>query len=64
MDSFQEPVRYNDRKLFDEMMSYPRLYNAAGMGACRPVLIQPMLMSTIFEHYKRLKKINLQENLS
>jgi len=38
----------------DEMMSYPRLYNVAGVTACKPVLIQPILMSIIFQHYKQL----------
>lgn len=52
------------RKSFDEMMYYPRLYNVAGIGACKPVLIQPMLMSIIFEHYKQLKKIDFEESLS
>jgi hypothetical protein len=41
----------------DEMMSYPRLYNAAGVTACKPVLIQPILMSIIFQHYKQLDTI-------
>jgi hypothetical protein len=26
----------NKRKIFDEMMSYPRLYNVAGIAACKP----------------------------
>ena len=43
--------------MFDEMMSYSRLYNVAGVGACRPVLIQVILMSIIFEHDKQLSKI-------
>lgn len=46
-----------DREKFDEMMSYPRLYNSAGSNACRPILIHPILMSIIFEHYKQLKKL-------
>jgi len=37
------------------MMSYSRLYNAAGVIACKPVLIQPILISIIFEHYKQLE---------
>jgi hypothetical protein len=41
----------------DEMMICPRLYNVAGIGACKPVLIQPMLMPIIFEHYKQLTKL-------
>jgi hypothetical protein len=43
--------------MFDEMFSYSRLYNAAGVVACKPVLLHPILMSIIFEHYKQLKGI-------
>ena len=46
-----------DRKKFDEMLSVPRLYNSAGTMTCRPVLIHVILMSIIFEHYKRLTKL-------
>ena len=41
------------------MLPIPRLYNAAGTMAARPVLIQVILMSIIFEHYKKLSKIVL-----
>jgi hypothetical protein len=50
--AFREQLDKSEKKLFDEMMSYPRLHNVAGIGAFKPVLIQPMLMSIIFEHYK------------
>ncbi|MDW0231013.1 MAG: hypothetical protein QOA62_03145 [Nitrososphaeraceae archaeon] len=46
-----------DRKEFDKMFSYSRLFNSAGSNACRPVLIHPILMSIVFEHYKQLKKL-------
>ena len=46
-----------ERKSFDEMMSYPRLYNAAGVMACKPVLLHSILMSIIFEHYKQLNRL-------
>ncbi len=59
--SFRQELYKSERKMFDEMMSYSRLYNAAGVMACKPVLIQPILMSIIFEHYKQLNKI---ENMS
>ncbi len=39
------------------MMSYSRLYNASGVMACKPVLLHPILMSIIFEHYKQLQEI-------
>jgi hypothetical protein len=55
--SFRKAFDKQDRKKFDEMFSYSRLYNAAGSMACRPVLIRVILMSIIFEHYKQLRKI-------
>jgi hypothetical protein len=55
---FREQLDKSERKNFDEMMSYPRLYNAAGVTACKPVLLHPILMSIIFEHYKQLDTIH------
>ena len=54
--TFRKLLDKRDRKMFDEMLSIPRLYNAAGTMACRPVLIHVILMSIIFEHYKQLRK--------
>ena len=56
---FRQELDKTERKKFDEMISYSRLYNAAGVMACRPVLLHPILMSVIFEHYKKLKKLEL-----
>jgi hypothetical protein len=53
---FRKLLDKQDRKIFDEMLSIPRLYNAAGTMACGPVLIHTILMSIIFEHYKQLSK--------
>ena len=52
-----ERSKWKDRKEFDKMFSYSRLYNSAGSNACRPILLHPILMSIIFEHYKQLKKL-------
>ena len=54
---FRQRLDKKDRKIFDEMFSYSRLYNSGGSNACRPILIHPILMSIIFEHYKQLKKL-------
>ena len=55
--SFRKALDKRDRKVFDEMLSIPPLYNSAGTMACRPILIHVILMSIIFEHYKQLRKI-------
>jgi len=58
---FREQLDKSERKVFDEMVSYSRLYNTAGVGACKPVLLHPILMSMIFEHYKQLRKIESED---
>ena len=54
----------SDRKKFDEMFSYSRMYNSAGSNACQPQLIHQILMSIIFEHYKQLTKLVDERNCS
>lgn len=51
---FRQGLDKKDRKIFDQMFSYSGLFNSAGSNACRPMLIHPILMSIIFEHYKQL----------
>jgi hypothetical protein len=55
--SFRQCLDKKDRKIFDEMFSYSRVYNSAGSNACRPVLLHSIVISIIFEHYKQLSKI-------
>jgi hypothetical protein len=50
---FRAALPKKDSKIFDEMLSIPRLYNVAGIMVCRPVLIHTILMSIIYEHYKQ-----------
>ena len=52
---FREQLDKSEKPMFDEMMSYSRLYNTFGVMACKPVLLHPVLMSIIFEHYKQLE---------
>ena len=54
---FRQELDKSERKMFEEMMSYSRLYNAAGVIACKPVLIQPILISIIFEHCQQLELV-------
>jgi hypothetical protein len=61
---FRKALDKQGRKMFDEMLSISRLYNVAGTMACRPVLIQTILMSIIFEHYKQLTKISISSKPS
>ncbi len=50
-----------DRKMFDEMLSYSSLYNPACSMPCRPIVIHPVFVSIMFEHYNQLIKIGIVE---
>lgn len=54
---FREQLDKSERKTFDEMMDISRLYNVAGVGACKPVLLHPILISIIFDHYKKIYEL-------
>ena len=54
---FRQQLNKKDKKMFDEMLDYSRLYNSAGSSACRPQLIHPILISILLEHYKQLEKL-------
>ncbi len=57
---FREQLEKSEKKIFDEMIYYSRLYNVAGVGACKPVLFHPILMSIIFKHYKQINEIHAE----
>ena len=59
---FREQLYKSERKTFDEMISISRLYNTSAGMVCKPVLLHPILMSIIFEHYKQLRKIAINDN--
>jgi hypothetical protein len=54
---FRQALDKSDRKVFDDMFSIAHLYNSASCFAAKPIRIQPIFMSIIFHHYKRLIKI-------
>ena len=51
---FRQGLNKKDRKMFDQMFSYSKLYNSAGSNACRLQLIHPILMSILLEHSSNL----------
>lgn len=59
---FREQLDKSETKMFDEMMDISRVYNVAGVSSCKPVLLHPILMSIIFEHYKQLEKIKYSDS--
>ena len=59
---FRALLRKKDRKLFDDMLRLPRLYNSCCMMVCRPVVFHLVIMSILFHHYKQLQKLTEQQN--
>jgi len=51
--SFRYNLDKKDRKI-GELFSISRLYNSACSNCARPMVIQCILMSIIFHHYKQL----------
>jgi hypothetical protein len=49
-----EVLDKSDRKTFDNMFSIAHIYNSACSYAAKPIRIQPIFMSIIFNHYKQL----------
>ena len=47
--------------MFDQMYDYFKLHNAACGNACKPVVIHPILMSILFQHYKQLTTLTQQQ---
>ena len=60
--SFRNSLDKSDRKKFDQMFSLAHLYNSASSYAAKPIRIQPIFMSIIFHHYKRLLEISKEIN--
>jgi hypothetical protein len=54
---FRSMLNRKDRKLFDNMLNLPRLYNTAGMMAGRPVVFHSVIISILFYHYKQLQEM-------
>jgi hypothetical protein len=61
--SFRNSLAKSDRKIFDEMFSIAHLYYSASSYAVKPIRIQPIFMSIIFHHYKRLTRLSKNDNL-
>ena len=57
---FRNALDKSDRRIFDEMFSISHLYNSACSYAAIPIRIQPIFMSIIFHHYKKLMRLSKQ----
>ena len=51
-----------DKQAFEELMDLCRINSMAAGNACKPILFEPMVMSILVGHQKKLRK--LEHNLN
>ena len=61
--SFRELLDKIDKKLFDDMFNLSYLHNSASSCCVRPVVIHPIFLSILLEHYKQLILLQKMTNL-
>ncbi len=54
---FRKRLDRKDRRVFDEMFAVPKLYISSCMSCANPVVIEPIFLSILFHHYKRLVQL-------
>lgn len=52
--AFRKCLDRGDRGIFDEMFAIPKLYVSMCMSCASPVVMDPVVMSLLFHHYKQL----------
>ena len=62
--SFRKLLDKIDRKSFDEMFNLSYLHNSGSSNCVRPVVIHPIFLSILLEHYKQLALLEKMKNLS
>ena len=55
--SFRSKLPKQEKKSFDNMLSATKLYISSGMMAHKPIVVEPLLMSIVFHHYKQISQI-------
>jgi hypothetical protein len=54
---FRKCLDKKDRKVFDEVLTIPKLYVPSCMASARPVVAEPIFLSILFHHYKQLAQL-------
>ena len=54
---FRSGLNIKEKKDFDDLFITARLYISACMISCRPVRLEPILMSVVFHHFKQIIRL-------
>jgi hypothetical protein len=61
-NGFARALRIEDRDFFEQIMDICRNYASAGSNATRPVIFQPMIISILLYHHKKLIRLEKELN--
>ena len=56
-NGFARALRKEDREAFDELMEMCRNNAMAAGNACNPIIFEPMVISILLGHQKKLRKL-------
>jgi len=56
-DAFSERLSPLEQEAFDELMDMCRVHASAGGNACNPVIFEPMAISILLAHQKKLREL-------
>ena len=59
-NGFARALRKDDREAFEELMDSCRNNAMAAGNACNPLIFEPMVMSILLGHQKKLRKLEQQ----
>jgi hypothetical protein len=59
-DGYRRALRLEERNAFDRMMDACRLHSSASGQAVRPEPLEPMLISILLEHQRRLEALDAE----
>jgi len=59
---FKRALKYNDKKIFDDLLNYARKHGTSGTNMVNPNPFEPIVISILIEHEKLIKKLKLKNN--
>jgi len=63
-NGFARALRKEDREAFDELIDMCRNNAMAAGNACKPIIFEPMVMSILLGHQKKLRKLERNPTVS
>jgi hypothetical protein len=59
---YKRALRYDDKKIFEDLLNYARKHGASGTNMVNPNPFEPIVISILIEHEKLIKKLKPKNN--